>query len=140
MNPLKLAHSVHKGLTNPNSQRVFELHGEYKRQYPSSMREEWKRVRRSWFGKRNPLPKGVLWEPHCHTTCSDGELEPGELVDLMFESGIEACSITDHGNQRAWNLLREGRWDKDGNYPLNERTRRGVEYDIILDTNGKCLT
>jgi predicted metal-dependent phosphoesterase TrpH len=33
---------------------------------------------------------------HCHSTCSDGELTPKELIDLAVSSGLKGLSITDH--------------------------------------------
>ncbi len=33
---------------------------------------------------------------HTHSRCSDGELEPAELVDRAAESGIELLALTDH--------------------------------------------
>lgn len=33
---------------------------------------------------------------HCHSTCSDGSLQPTELVDLAIKSGLKGLAITDH--------------------------------------------
>jgi predicted metal-dependent phosphoesterase TrpH len=33
---------------------------------------------------------------HCHSTCSDGALNPHELVDLAIKKGLQGLSITDH--------------------------------------------
>ncbi|MEK9766206.1 MAG: PHP domain-containing protein, partial [Thalassolituus sp.] len=33
---------------------------------------------------------------HCHTTASDGSLEPADLVRRAAERGIETLAITDH--------------------------------------------
>ncbi|MGI6031471.1 MAG: PHP domain-containing protein [Eubacteriales bacterium] len=33
---------------------------------------------------------------HVHTSCSDGDRTPEQLIDLCVESGVEVVSITDH--------------------------------------------
>lgn len=39
---------------------------------------------------------------HCHSTFSDGSLEPEALLDLAFEKGLSALSITDHDTVSAY--------------------------------------
>ncbi len=39
---------------------------------------------------------------HTHTTCSDGELNPTELVNLAAEQGLTHLSITDHDSIAAY--------------------------------------
>ncbi len=38
----------------------------------------------------------MIIDLHCHTTCSDGELSPQELINLAVEKNIEMLAITDH--------------------------------------------
>jgi 3',5'-nucleoside bisphosphate phosphatase len=38
----------------------------------------------------------MLTELHAHTTWSDGELSPGQLVDLYGRAGFDVLAITDH--------------------------------------------
>lgn len=35
---------------------------------------------------------------HAHTTASDGELTPSELIDLAIKTDITTLAITDHDN------------------------------------------
>jgi len=45
---------------------------------------------------RHPRRRPLLCELHAHTTWSDGELTPDELVDLHGERGFDVLCITDH--------------------------------------------
>jgi len=49
-----------------------------------------------------PVLKGAL---HTHTTCSDGQLTPAELVAVYRELGFQFVAITDHDH-----LLRPDYW------------------------------
>lgn len=40
--------------------------------------------------------KNKKFDLHSHTTASDGELTPAQLVDLAYEKGLEVLAITDH--------------------------------------------
>ena len=40
--------------------------------------------------------KPLLCELHAHTTWSDGDLAPGELVDLYGQAGFDVLCVTDH--------------------------------------------
>jgi predicted metal-dependent phosphoesterase TrpH len=44
------------------------------------------------------MPRGrpLLAELHAHTTWSDGELTPAELVDLYGRAGFDVLAVTDH--------------------------------------------
>lgn len=46
-------------------------------------------------------------ELHCHTTCSDGQLTPTELVKAAAHAGIRALAITDHDTLAGWAEARE---------------------------------
>lgn len=39
---------------------------------------------------------------HCHTTCSDGSLEPGDLASQAARIGLEHLAITDHHSDGAF--------------------------------------
>lgn len=43
-----------------------------------------------------------MLELHCHTTCSDGNLSPGELVAAAIAAGVKALAITDHDTLAGW--------------------------------------
>ena len=38
----------------------------------------------------------IIADMHTHTSCSDGALQPGQLVQKASERGIQALAITDH--------------------------------------------
>lgn len=45
----------------------------------------------------------MIWaDLHCHSTCSDGTLTPGELVLKAKEVGLHGFSITDHDTTEAY--------------------------------------
>lgn len=39
---------------------------------------------------------------HCHSTCSDGSLNPNEIIQLAKKVGLEGLSITDHDTIEAY--------------------------------------
>lgn len=43
---------------------------------------------------------------HTHTTCSDGELEPAELVEAAARRGLRVLAITDHDTLAGWDAAR----------------------------------
>ena len=49
---------------------------------------------------------------HCHTTASDGTLDPAALIDLAREREIDMLSITDHDTLAAYQIL-AGVWRLD---------------------------
>ena len=42
---------------------------------------------------------------HCHTTASDGSLEPRQLIERAAQQGVEILSITDHDSIAAYEQL-----------------------------------
>ncbi len=52
---------------------------------------------------------------HTHTSCSDGNLSPIELVEKATARGFSTLAITDHDNMNAYRALAEGGY----NGPLN---------------------
>ena len=42
---------------------------------------------------------------HCHTTASDGTLDPAALINLAREREIDMLSITDHDTLAAYSTL-----------------------------------
>ena len=42
---------------------------------------------------------------HIHSSCSDGELEPREILRSAVEAGCEMFSITDHDSIAAYGKL-----------------------------------
>ncbi|HFC30131.1 MAG TPA: PHP domain-containing protein [Oceanospirillales bacterium] len=49
----------------------------------------------------------MLIDLHCHTTCSDGELTPQQLLQLAEKQNIEVLAITDHDNIQAYAELKQ---------------------------------
>jgi len=47
----------------------------------------------------------MVYDLHCHTTCSDGELSPADLIDKAVENGVQTLSITDHDTLAAYSSL-----------------------------------
>ncbi|CAI9765360.1 unnamed protein product [Fraxinus pennsylvanica] len=49
------------------------------------------------FGVQRYQPKEKLvFEFHCHTTCSDGFLSPSKLVERAHQNGVKVLALTDH--------------------------------------------
>lgn len=47
----------------------------------------------------------MIYDLHCHTRCSDGELSAAALIDLAIEKKVDALSITDHDTLLAYKDL-----------------------------------
>ena len=45
---------------------------------------------------------------HCHTICSDGSLEPLELIQQATERGLKHLAVTDHHSSHAHRESRPG--------------------------------
>ena len=43
---------------------------------------------------------------HCHTTCSDGELSPQEVITKAKECGLTGLAITDHDTMEAYAMAK----------------------------------
>lgn len=50
-------------------------------------------IRQQAFEKKIPMLKGGL---HCHTTRSDGKVEPGDVIRLHKQNGYDFLALTDH--------------------------------------------
>lgn len=46
-----------------------------------------------------------LVDMHTHTSLSDGEISPNDLIRMAINSGIKTLSITDHDNVNAYSLI-----------------------------------
>ncbi len=47
----------------------------------------------------------MLYDLHCHSNCSDGELAPTDLIARAIDHGVEVLSITDHDTADAYQQL-----------------------------------
>ena len=53
------------------------------------------------LGIGHGMKRRALYDLHSHTTASDGELPPRELVRLAKREGLRALAITDHDTVEA---------------------------------------
>jgi len=73
---------------------------------------------------------------HCHTICSDGSLEPEELIAQASEIGLQHIAVTDHHNTQAFQRMAEWRsvrLDQGFSCPT---LWSGIEISCLLN---KCL-
>jgi PHP domain len=70
-----------------------------------------------------PVLKGAL---HTHTTCSDGQLTPAELVAAYRELGFQFVAITDHDH-----LLRPDYWETLPKDESDFLVFKGVELTVF---------
>lgn len=47
----------------------------------------------------------MKYDLHCHSSCSDGELQPAQLLELAIAQKLKLWAITDHDTIAAWPLL-----------------------------------
>ena len=60
---------------------------------------------------------------HCHTICSDGSLEPLELIQQATERGLKHLAVTDHHSSHAHREIQA--W-------LDQQRASGVEVPTCL--------
>jgi hypothetical protein len=70
-----------------------------------------------------PILKGAL---HTHTTCSDGQLEPDELVRVYRDLGFQFVAITDHDH-----LVRRDYWDRLPQGDADFLVFKGIELTVF---------
>ncbi|TNE79426.1 MAG: PHP domain-containing protein, partial [Gammaproteobacteria bacterium] len=51
------------------------------------------------------MDRHMLYDLHSHTTCSDGALEPAQLVQRAADAGVNVLAITDHDTTAAFEKL-----------------------------------
>ncbi len=54
----------------------------------------------------------MVYDLHCHSNASDGELSPLQLVSRAIDKGVRVLAITDHDTVAAYTCL-DNRYDKD---------------------------
>jgi len=68
---------------------------------------------------------------HCHTKCSDGSLEPHELLEQAYKNNLKFLSITDHHTVRAHEYIKKNNIVK--NYPRNSfKLISGIEINCLI--------
>ena len=78
---------------------------------------------------RNSCPNDVNF--HCHTTFSDGSMEPIELLEKAILNNLRYISITDHHTINAYKYLKEKKILK----KLEENSTKlvtGIEINCLL--------
>ena len=78
---------------------------------------------------KDSCPKNINF--HCHTTFSDGSLNPEELLDQAFKNNLKFLSITDHHCVEAYHFIEKHKlMDK---YPFNSiNLVSGIEINCLL--------
>jgi predicted metal-dependent phosphoesterase TrpH len=84
-------------------------------------------------------PKPLLCELHAHSTWSDGDLTPTELVDCYGRRGFDVLCVTDHVG-RSDPLYLDSRWDVTGPASFRdylheieqESSRARVTYGMLV--------
>ena len=96
----------------------------------------------------------MLIDLHCHTTCSDGELTPQQLLQLAEKQKIEVLAITDHDNIQAYAELKHisttikiitgvefsTRWNKIGIHIIGlnfEITAKSIQQAVNYQQNAR---
>ena len=44
---------------------------------------------------------------HIHTTASDGQYTPEQIVDLAIDNGLDVISLTDHDNVLSYQIAQD---------------------------------
>jgi len=89
--------------------------------------------RQAAFCAQGKLLKGAL---HCHTTRSDGDVPPGEVVQLHKDNGYDFLAVTDHRLYNYDNFGVEGitilpGMEMDGNFKKGENDRQVHCHHIV---------
>jgi predicted metal-dependent phosphoesterase TrpH len=71
----------------------------------------------------------MLRDLHSHTTCSDGQFSPAELLDRAAAAGVDMLAITDHDNVAAFS-------DIDDTIHENLTVIRGIELSTTWRSMG----
>ena len=81
---------------------------------------------------------------HIHTTCSDGVLNPYEVIDEAYKNDVKIISITDHDTISAYteDLIEQIRIDymrgiKPTELSVKYNINRGTIYGIVNNTRWK---
>jgi predicted metal-dependent phosphoesterase TrpH len=70
---------------------------------------------------------------HCHTLCSDGSLQPGDLASQAVRLGLEHLAITDHHSDGAFALAQACFEAQAAEGHTVPRLWRGVEISALLE-------
>ncbi|MFN6339531.1 MAG: PHP domain-containing protein, partial [Cyanobacteriota bacterium] len=70
---------------------------------------------------------------HCHTTHSDGSLQPGDLASQAVRLGLEHLAITDHHSDRAFEEAQASFQRHAARGEAVPRLWRGVEISALLE-------
>lgn len=70
---------------------------------------------------------------HCHTTCSDGSLQPHELAEQALALGLEHLAVTDHHSHQAHRPIAELLAQRRQRGDQVPTLWRGVEISCLLE-------
>jgi len=79
--------------------------------------------------------RSQLYDLHCHSTCSDGTLDPWLLVQRAADHGVQVLSITDHDTVDAYKLLNQKIQQLAAPLPL--QLIAGIEFSATY--NKRCV-
>ncbi len=68
---------------------------------------------------------------HCHTSCSDGSLDPKEIIDLAMKKGLKALAITDHDTVEAYKIA--------ASYALEKNFCLGTGVEFSCEFSGHSV-
>lgn len=74
---------------------------------------------------------------HMHSTYSDGTFTPVEMINMMNNLGIDYASITDHDNVKAYNDIRNTKFNLNKPLTIIPATELGCSFEgVIRDVLG----
>ena len=74
---------------------------------------------------------------HMHSTYSDGTFSPVEMINMMNDLGIDYASITDHDNVKAYNDIRNTKFNLNKPLTIIPATELGCSFEgVIRDVLG----
>ena len=78
---------------------------------------------------KESCPKDINF--HCHTTFSDGSLNPSDLLDQAYRNNLKYLSITDHHSVKAHIHIKK--YNLMNKYPFNSiKLVSGIEINCLL--------
>ncbi|MBU0471351.1 MAG: hypothetical protein KKF89_06160 [Nanoarchaeota archaeon] len=99
--------------------------------HPISTTKEINKFLANWILNYKEIPEnGLKFEQHCHSQFSEGA-ELTDIIKFLLENNFRFCSITDHGNTKAFDSL------KNGSYKLSMTDKK---IDIQTSPDNRYMT
>lgn len=70
----------------------------------------------------------MLYDLHCHSTCSDGDLSPTALIEQAIQAGVDCLAITDHDSVEAHRQIQQHFQQQAKSLPTGFTLCSGVEF------------